>query len=140
MEPITETRSLTCTSADAFTAFTVRVGEWWPPSYSPDPDTLDTVVIEPMIGGRVFMRMVDGTEHDFGEVTSWSPGQIYAQTWALAQDPEHPSSLTVTFTPTRDGCEVRLQHGGWHDGNVAYRDKFGDWALILDQYAETAQD
>jgi len=48
MEPITETRSLTCTSADAFTAFTVRVGEWWPPSYSPDPDTLDTVVIEPM--------------------------------------------------------------------------------------------
>jgi len=42
MEPVTETRSLTCTSADAFTAFTVRVGRWWPPSYSPDPDTLDT--------------------------------------------------------------------------------------------------
>ncbi len=140
MEPITETRSLTCTSADAFTAFTVRVGEWWPPSYSPDPDTLDTVAIEPMIGGRVFMRMVDGTEHDFGEVTSWRPGDMYAQTWTMAQDPDHPSSLTVTFTPTGEGCEVRLQHGGWHDGNAAYRDKFGDWSLILDQYAEEAQD
>jgi len=105
MDPITESRSLTCTSAGAFTAFTVRVGEWWPPSYSPDPDTLDTVVIEPMIGGRVFMRMVDGTEHDFGEVTSWRPGDMYAQTWTMAQDPDHPSSLTVTLP--RQGTVVR---------------------------------
>ncbi|MGI8900221.1 MAG: SRPBCC domain-containing protein [Nocardioides sp.] len=140
MEPITETVTVTCTSATAFDVFTGRIGEWWPPSYSPDPDTLDTVVIEPVIGGRVFIRMVDAAEHDFGEVTSWRPDEMYAQTWTLAQDPEHPSSLTVTFTPTGNGCEVRLQHGGWHEGNAAYRDKFGDWALILAQYAETAQD
>jgi len=81
MEPITETVTLTSTTAEAFEVFAGRVGEWWPPSYSPAPDPLDTVVIEPMIGGRVFMRMVDGDEHHFGEVTSWSPGQIYAQTW-----------------------------------------------------------
>ena len=24
--------------------------------------------------------------------------------------------------------------GGWHEGNVAYREKFGDWSLILERY------
>ena len=139
MEPLTETVTVTSTTDEAFAVFTERVGEWWPPAYSPDPDTLDTVVIEPHVGGRVYMRMTDGSEHDFGEVTSWTPGEIFGQTWTLAQDPEHPSSLTVTFTPTGEGTEVTLRHDGWHEGNAAFREKFGDWDLILEQYAEAAQ-
>jgi len=67
-------------------------------------------------------------------VTAWSPGETYAQTWTLAQDPEAPSSLTVTFADTDDGSEVVLEHGGWHEGNIAYREKFGDWSLILERY------
>ena len=45
-----------------------------------------------------------------------------------------PSSLTVTFTDTDQGSEVVLEHGGWHEGNAAYREKFGDWSLILERY------
>ncbi|QNN51514.1 SRPBCC domain-containing protein [Nocardioides mesophilus] len=139
MEPITETVTVTCTCGEAFAAFTDRIDEWWPPAYSPDPDTLDTVVLEPHVGGRVYLRMSDGAEHAIGEVTSWSPGEIYGQSWVLAQDPAQPSSITVTFTPTGEGTEVTLRHDGWHDGNAAFREKFGDWALILEQYAEAAQ-
>jgi hypothetical protein len=106
--------------------------------HTPDPDAFDGVLIEPSVGGRVLMRMSGGVEHQIGEVTAWEPGRTYGQTWTLAQDPASPSSLTVSFADTDDGSEVRLEHGGWHEGNVAYRQKFGDWALILERYAFVA--
>ena len=134
MDPHVHTVSLSCDAATAFEAFTDRISEWWPAAYTPDPDAFDGVVIEPRVGGRVLIRMSNGAEHQIGEVTAWSPGETYAQTWTLAQDPEAPSSLTVTFADTDDGSEVVLEHGGWHEGNAAYREKFGDWSLILERY------
>jgi hypothetical protein len=138
MEPRTHTVSLSCDAAEAFDVFTARISEWWPEAYTPDPDAFDGVLIEPSVGGRVLMRMSGGVEHQIGEVTAWEPGRTYGQTWTLAQDPASPSSLTVSFADTDDGSEVRLEHGGWHEGNVAYRQKFGDWALILERYAFVA--
>jgi hypothetical protein len=135
MDPHTHTVVLDVDAATAFEAFTARMSEWWPEAYTPDPEAFDGVEIEPRVGGRVLMRMADGQDHQFGEVTAWDPGATYAQTWTLAQDPSAPSSLTVRFRDTDGGSEVLLEHGGWHEGNVAYRDKFGDWSLILDRFA-----
>lgn len=138
-QPHVHAVSVPCDAVTAFEAFTSRMGEWWPAAYTPDPEAFDTVVVEPHVGGRVAMRMRDGSEHPFGIVTAWSPGEVYAQTWTLAQDPEHPSSLTVTFSDRAHGSLVLLEHGGWHAGNAEYRTKFGDWPLILKEYAALVQ-
>jgi hypothetical protein len=135
MDPHRHVVALDVDAATAFEAFTERISEWWPEAYSPDPDAFDGVRIEPRVGGLVVMTDIHGDELVLGEVTAWDPGTTYAQTWTLAQDPDAPSSLTVRFADTDGGSEVVVEHGGWHEGNVAYRDKFGDWPLILERFA-----
>jgi hypothetical protein len=86
------------------------------------------------------MRLADGSTCCFGRVTTWQPGEVYAQTWTLEAAVDDPSSLTVTFCDRSHGCLVVLEHGGWHEGNEELRDKFGDWPKILERYAALAQD
>lgn len=139
MESRTHSLSMTCDAATAFEVFTARMGDWWPASHTPDADQFDSIVVEPRVGGDVSMTMKDGSAHAFGRVTAWVPGEVYAQTWTLAQTPDHPSSLTVTFSDRVHGCLVVLDHGGWHPGNVDYRAKFGDWPRILERFAAVAE-
>jgi hypothetical protein len=127
-----------CSPADAFDTYVSRIGTWWPPTYTASPDGLETVVIEPGLGGRVYERHLDGTVIEWGEVTAWAPGAEVAYTSTLAQTKDFPSLVTVRFTAAGSGCRVDFEHGGWNDGNASFRDKFGDWAVILRAYAATA--
>jgi uncharacterized protein YndB with AHSA1/START domain len=72
-------------------------------------------------------------------VTVWEPGRRLVHTFALAQDPAHPSEVSVEFAEAGDGSTVRLAHGGWNGANVAVREKFGDWGLLLDGFAALAE-
>ena len=119
----------------AFDVYARRIGEWWDPRYTAHAETLETVVIQPLVGGRVFARHTDIGDHDWGEVIVWEPGRQLVHTFMLAQDPAHPSEVEVTFEPG-DGatCTMRLAHGGWDDANASDRDKFGDWPVILERY------
>lgn len=135
MEPHRHVVTLDVDATTAFEAFTERISEWWPEAFTPDPDAFDGVRIEPRVGGRVVIATSHGDEHTFGEVTAWDPGTTYGQTWTLGQDPSVPSSLTVQFADTGEGSEVVLEHGGWHEGNAAYHDKFAGWPLVLERYA-----
>jgi Activator of Hsp90 ATPase homolog 1-like protein len=138
-EPIAHEYELTCSAEHAFATYAGRIGEWWDPRYTADAETLETVTIEPRVGGRVFERHRDGRELDWGEVTDWQPGRRLAHTFALAQDPAHPSEVAVEFVPRGDECTISFAHGGWTEANVAVREKFGDWPLLLDRFAALAQ-
>jgi hypothetical protein len=72
-DPVIHTYTLGCGVEEAFDAYTRRIGEWWHPTYTADPDTLETVVIEPRRGGRVFARHAGEGELEWGEVTEWDP-------------------------------------------------------------------
>ena len=89
---------LDATAEDAFTAFTERIDEWWHPAYA--PEGLERIGIDPEVGGRAWMRLADGTTYPWGTVTAWRPPREYAQTFTLAQDPEHPSTLRVRIEST----------------------------------------
>ena len=137
--PITLEYELGCSAEQAFATYTGRIGEWWDPRYTADAETVETVTIEPRIGGRVFERHRDGRELDWGEVTDWQPGRRLIHTFALAQDPAHPSEVAAEFVPNGDACTVRFSHGGWTEANVSDRQKFGDWPVLLDRFAALAQ-
>ena len=135
LAPITYEYALPRSAEEAFGTYTGRIGEWWDPRYSANADTLETVVIQPLVGGRVFARHSDLGDDEWGEVTAWDPGRRVVHTFTLAQDPTHPSEVEVEFAPEGgDTCTMRLTHGGWTDANTAARSKFGDWPVILERY------
>jgi predicted enzyme related to lactoylglutathione lyase len=107
---------------DRFTSFS-----WWR-DYGLQPG--GRPVIE---NGDVIFRNPDG-DLSIGTVTDWQPGRRYAQTFTLAQDPDHPSSLAVTFSPHDDGTLVRFEHGGWNATNADRRGHFNDWPIILARF------
>ncbi|GAB3746919.1 glyoxalase superfamily protein [Microlunatus parietis] len=90
------------------------------------------VVIE---NGEVIFKNPDGA-FSIGTITDWQPGRRYAQTFTLAQDPDFPSSLTVTFTADGDGTLVRFEHGGWNATNAGRRGHFAEWPVILAGYTD----
>jgi Activator of Hsp90 ATPase homolog 1-like protein len=136
--PITHEYRLDSSPAHAFATYAERIGEWWDPRYSANADTLETVAIEPRVGGRVYARHSDIGEHDWGEVTVWEPGAHLVHTFSLAQDPQHPSEVAVEFVRDGQGCTLRFAHGGWTEANVSAREKFSDWRVMLDRFAALA--
>jgi hypothetical protein len=136
LAPVTHEVAVSCSPAVAFEMYTGRIGEWWDPRYTVKPETFETVVIEPRVGGRVYARHTDIGVDDWGQVTAWEPGRRLVHTFTLAQDPAHPSEVGVAFlTGESGGCTVRFAHGGWTDVNAAVRSKFGDWLVMLDRFA-----
>ena len=80
--------------------------------------------------GEVVFHNPD-SEFSIGRVLIWEPAARYAQTFTLAQDADHPTTLTATFESVAEGTRVRVEHGGWDAGNAARRSHFADWPLIL---------
>jgi Activator of Hsp90 ATPase homolog 1-like protein len=139
LTPIAHERSLACDPAHAFATYVGRIGDWWDPRYTANPDTLRSVTIEPRVGGRVFATHEDIGEHDWGEVTLWEPGRRVVHTLTLAQDAQHPSTVAVEFVDADGGSELRFSHGGWTKANAVHRAKFSDWSVMLDRFAALAQ-
>ena len=51
--PITHEYRLACSAEHAFSTYVERIAQWWHPRYTANPDTLEAVTIEPLVGGRV---------------------------------------------------------------------------------------
>ena len=139
LSPIRHEYVLGCGADRAFETYVQRIGEWWDPRYTANAETLESVTIEPRVGGRVFATHSDIGVDDWGEVTVWEPGQMLVHTFTLAQDPAHPSEVELEFLGRGDGCTMRFAHGGWTEANAAARQKFGDWRVMLDRFAALVQ-
>ncbi|MGZ4476127.1 MAG: SRPBCC domain-containing protein [Nocardioides sp.] len=127
-----------CDPATAFEAWTARGGAWWPGAYTADERTFEGITVEPHVGGRVVEHHDDGRSFQWGEVTVWEPGAHLAHSFVLAHAGD-PSAVDVRFTAVDGGTLVHLEHGGWHEGNIQDRAKFGDWHVILASYAALVQ-
>lgn len=138
LDPITHVYDLGCSAQRAFEVYARRIGDWWDPRYTTNADTLQSVTIEPRVGGRVFATHADIGEHDWGRVVVWEPGRRLVHTSTLAQTQEHPSTVSVSFIPSGNRCTVKFEHGGWNEHNAADRKKFSDWAVMLDRFAAMA--
>lgn len=134
--PIELDYELDCSPELAWDAFVRRINEWWHPAYA--PEGLREVRIDPLVGAAVTMRVGDGSTYQWGTVTISEYPYHYAQTFTLAQDPEHPSSLDVTFERHLRGSRMHFAHGGWTAGNVSGRARFTEWGILLDRFAAVA--
>lgn len=134
MEPIRHLLTVASSAAAAFEVFTTGMGGWWDAAYSPDPAAFTGIEVEPQVGGAV--AMVLGETHlPFGAVTAWEPALRYAQTFWLAMDASHPSTIEVLFEDADSVCEVTFEHGGWTAENLDSRSRYGDWPHLLGRFA-----
>jgi hypothetical protein len=128
---------------EAFRVFTERIGEWWAldvHSLSLDRTgaPAETAVMEGRVGGRLYERMSDGAEADWGRLHVWEPPHRVAFEWYVTGTPTH---VDVRFAAEGDGTRVELVHSGFDRLEDAEKRRNGydeGWALGLARYAEAA--
>lgn len=123
----------------AFALFTERASTWWPfATHSVAGDAAETAVFEPRVGGRVYERARDGSEHGWGEITHWDPPRRFALAWTL--DPSCAGTeVEVRFDPLSGGTRVELEHRGWQKASPQLVEGYaGGWEHVLRTFAGAA--
>lgn len=117
--------------ARAFEVFTKGMDRWWPARHSINRNSaLQTIIIEPVVGGRWMERGEDGSECQWGKVLSWEPPSRLVLAWQITPefqfDPELTTELEIRFTPNGDSTLVELEHRleGYGDAADQMRELF----------------
>jgi Activator of Hsp90 ATPase homolog 1-like protein len=143
VEPVRRSVNVDRPVEDAFRVFTEEIGNWWPlgtHSKAADRDGVEaeTAVLEGRTGGRLYERVSDGTEADWGKITVWEPPHRVAFEWHVTGT---PTEVEVRFAPEGDGTRVELEHRGFDrlENGSARRDSYhGGWGSVLGRYEEFA--
>lgn len=145
--PVRKSIRVNAPQAKAFDVFTAGIGKWWPKSHHIGSAPLNTVRIEPFVGGRWTQFSEDGTEYDNGIVRVWQPPERVVLTWRLNSkfqiDDTVDSEIDVRFLADGDtATRVELEHRiTAEDGDViavAVGAPNG-WTAIMAVYAEAAE-
>ncbi len=114
IDPLRLTYEIACEPAHAFEVWTRRFSMWWPKGHSVSGDPNTEVVLEPMLGGRIFERSPDGNEIAWGEITAWDPPRRLAYLWHLRRDRADATDVQVIFGEGPNGTtRLEILHSGW---------------------------
>ncbi len=135
--PLRLTVDVACSPEDAFAVWTERFSLWWPADHTVTGDP-DLVALEPRLGGRIYERGPDGTEHEWGEVTAWEPPERLGYLWHLMRDRSDATDVEITFRPHEAGTRVEIEHRGWErlgaDADVWRTRNHAGWSTLLPHY------
>ena len=145
LAPVQKTLVVKSDVERAFTAFTSRMGSWWPRSHSTASSPLVDVIVEPRAGGRWYERGEDGSETEWGKVLQWEPPAKVVLAWQLdgswKYNPACVTEVEINFTAlgaqqTRVDLEHRhLERLG--DNASAVRELLNSgWGGIIDLYGK----
>ena len=146
VEPIRLSQQLPVPPADAFATFTERMAAWWPPDATWSREALESIGIEPRVGGFCFERGPHGLRLDWGRVTTWEPPHRLVFSWQIGPhrtpepNPAHASEVEVRFDDDGGASRMTLQHRGFerHGADAAaYRDAMASdagWPHLLDRF------
>jgi Activator of Hsp90 ATPase homolog 1-like protein len=114
IDPLRITFDVACRPERAFELWTTQTSTWWPTSHTVSAQPNVEVVIEPVVGGRIYERTEAGEEHDWGQVTAWEPPSRIAYLWHLRQDRADATEVEIAFAATHQtGTRVSIEHRGW---------------------------
>jgi uncharacterized protein YndB with AHSA1/START domain len=136
--------------AEVFRVFTEEMAAWWPlGTHSIAADThrgrvrAETVVFEGRVGGRIYERMSDGAEADWGAVLVWEPPHRVVFSWKPNLTPGPMTEVEVRFIAEGATTRVDLEHRAWErlgerapDARRAYE---SGWPGVLGRFAERAK-
>lgn len=132
----------------AFTRFTEQMGLWWPQDYTWTGRALESIGIEPGVGGIAYERGPQDRTLIWGKVLEWEPPHRLVLSWLIGpdrqplNDPAQASEIEVRFVPLSPAeTQVTLEHRGFErhgDDGATYRaalDMPQGWDRILKAYA-----
>ncbi|HEU5000100.1 MAG TPA: SRPBCC family protein [Lapillicoccus sp.] len=103
--------------AEAFSAFTERIGEFKPPEHNMLGAPIAETVFESRVGGHIVDRAADGTECRWAQVRAFEPPHRLVFSWNISPrweiitDAEQASEVEVRFVALDDGrTRVELEH------------------------------
>jgi uncharacterized protein YndB with AHSA1/START domain len=140
--PLRMSLDVACSAEHAFQVWTAEIGTWWPPGHTMTGGPA-LVVLQAGVGGRIYERAQDGTEHDWGEVTAWEPPERLAYRWHLGRDRADATEVEVRFLPAGSrATRIEIEHRGWDQAGAAgeyWRDRNQDgWQAVLPRFAAAA--
>jgi hypothetical protein len=92
----------------AFTLFTARIGEWWPPDRRHTGDPTSQIFLLPT--GRFYEQARSGEEIDLGRVRAWEPPSRIVLDFFIATGPDRPTEVEITFVARGTSTEVVVVH------------------------------
>ncbi len=138
-EPLRMSFEVSCPAEHAFAVWTSGIGTWWPADHTMTGEDDLTVVMQGEVGGRIYERTRDGIEHDWGEVTVWSPPTRLVYLWHLQADRSDATEVEIRFVATDPGStRIEIEHRGWdrlgsRAGPWRDRNRAG-WATLLPHF------
>jgi hypothetical protein len=110
--PVRQATLVRCAAARTFDSFITTIGAWWPVQpFSAGKDRVRDITVERQLGGRVYETWHDGTEVDWGTVTSWQPPQRFVMTWTGTPVPTEVEFIFAALGPSL--TRVAVEHRGW---------------------------
>ena len=111
--PLRMSFEVACSPEHAFRVWTTGIGTWWPTDHTVSGDSDLDIVLEAGVGGRIYERTRDGTEHDWGEMTMWEPPVLLGYRWHLGQDPAMATDVEIHFVSEAAVTRIVIEHHGW---------------------------
>ena len=145
IEPLRLTFEVDCPPDHAFMVWTERIGQWWPADHTATGEPNLQVVLEGRVGGRIFERTQEGTEHEWFEVTLSEPPHRFVYLWHLKRDREDATEVEIRFVPHGPATSVEIEHPGWErlgmEVGRSWRDRnMGGWSTLLPHYIAASTD
>lgn len=110
--PVRQSTLVRCDAERTFESFVATIGSWWPVRpFSAGQERVADVTVEQLQGGRVYETWRDGTQVDWGTVTTWQPPERFVMTWTMTPV---PSEVEFTFAALGPSLtRVAVEHRGW---------------------------
>ena len=135
--------------ARAFEVFTEGLGRWWPKHSNNRPAPIQTVVLEPEVGGHWYEVYEDGSRTMVGTILTWDPPHRFVMSWEYTcvwkSDPGIGSEVEVRFIAEGEHATlVELEHRlfermGLEGGTKTRESVNGGWPLMLDLFKAEAE-
>jgi uncharacterized protein YndB with AHSA1/START domain len=143
-DPLRMSFDVGCPPTHAFEVWTSGIGTWWPSDHTVSGQSDLTVVLEQGVGGRIYERTSDGTEHAWGEVTVWDPPARLAYRWHLRQDVADATEVDIRFVAQgAEATRVEIEHRGWErlgqGAEERRQQNHAGWDSLLPHFVAAAQ-
>ena len=114
LPPVRKSVTVPLGPSAAFDLFIHRLPEWWPlKARSVSLAQAASCHVEATVGGRLYERALDGSEHAWGRFTVLEAGARAVFTWHPGVPEAAATEVEVTFTPVGDGTRVDVEHRHW---------------------------